>query len=185
MHKKFEINRTSGFLWINFLNVGLFDTGPGRRNMTVRADVRHRTSRRTAPYDTSYGDVRRLVRYHPMPRTVPYGGSYVVVRRLVRRCTTPRRFRCGDTYGTVRWCTVRRLVGWCTAARTVSYDDVSYMYHTSRRTMLLLLQPRSPLERAVMSPLFIIIMLGTPCRFRSFNLHMHTNSPGPIALPWQ
>ena len=27
MHKKFEINRTSGFLLINFLNVGLFRFG--------------------------------------------------------------------------------------------------------------------------------------------------------------
>ena len=39
--------------------------------------------------------------------------------------------------------------------------------------------------------LFIIIiiiiqtMLGTPCRFGSFTQHMHTNSPGSIALPWQ
>ena len=121
------------------------DTGPGRRNMTVRADVR----------------------YHTMPRTVPYGGSYVVVRRLVRRCTTPRRFRCGDepAYGTVRaavrhrtthrtetyggsygiirclvrchtvartssygdsYGAVRRLVGSGAATRTVPYDDVPY-----------------------------------------------------------
>ena len=116
------------------------DTGPDRRIMTVRAAVRHRTSRRTAPYDTSYGAVRRLVRYRTaartvhvrhvivryrtLPRKVPYGGSYGAVRRLVRYRTM-----------TCRTCTVRAAVQCRTRQRTIPYDYVSYMYRTSRRTI--------------------------------------------------
>ena len=65
-------------------------------------------STRTVAYDDSYGVVRRLVRYHTMIcRTVAYDDSYGAVRRLVR---------------------------YRTAARTVSYDDVPYVYRTTRRT---------------------------------------------------